>query len=529
MKTPDVFKEMGFPSIEENPGWWIHKILTDLFFLCKFVLHHEKQKEYRDLNWVHKRLCDFIIKNPALQKLILMFRDSLKSSIARALMLQWFLQKAYARQAGNGFIYSGVFDLAQDHAEKIIKEILSNRILQYLFYYLSLKQGKQSYIPHKKKDFNVIAFDKGKIRYKRIEIDIGSPEKSLTGHHYEIGIIDNAVNEVNSQNQDGRAKIIRRWQEMEPIFAEDAREFIFETTWWSDDLSGYILDANFRFDFRKIYRKPCLEFVTEGGYAVFICPVRDEDGNPVFPEKVDEKYIARKKSKMSSYLYNALYELQPTREEAVQIRPAWIFHYKEDPPVFIRNMILDCAGTKEKQSSFSAITLGDWSPDARLHIPFAERKKLTPMELYHWMIKIYYWSMFVDKRPVTEIGIEKEKYGIFLYDLVKVNTHKLPVTLLEIKNIPRDDRNTEVVKYYESGRILSKPGLKDYEDEALSWYRGKQKGTDIYDTIYYHFVIKNVPKKIDFKPVPVGASDFVKQAKRDMEGDLSSERIAQMF
>ncbi|GAH56427.1 unnamed protein product, partial [marine sediment metagenome] len=228
MKTPDIFKQMGFPSIEENPGWWIHKILTDLFFLCKFVLHHGKKEEYRDLNWLHKRLCDFLIKNPAVQKIILMFRDSLKSSIARALMLQWFLQKAYAREAGKGFINAGVFDLAQDHAEKIIKELLTNQILQYLFYYLPVKQGKRPYIPHKKNDFSSIAFDKGRIRYKRIEIDIGSPEKSLTGHHYEIGLNDNLVNEVNSQNEEGRAKIVRRWQEQEPILAEDAREFIFE-------------------------------------------------------------------------------------------------------------------------------------------------------------------------------------------------------------------------------------------------------------------------------------------------------------
>ncbi|GAH87582.1 unnamed protein product, partial [marine sediment metagenome] len=50
---------------------------------------------------------------------------------------------------------------------------------------------------------------------------------------------------------------------------------------------------------------------------------------------------------------------------------------------------------------------------------------------------------FVDKRPISLIGIEKEKYGIFLHDLVKVNNHKLPVQLLDIKNIPRPDRNSE--------------------------------------------------------------------------------------
>jgi len=530
VKSLEALKKLGFPDIKENPEWWINKILNDLFFLCKFVLHHGKRVEYRDLNWVHKRLCTFLSNSSILQKLILMFRDSLKSSIARGLMLQWFLKKAYSRDAGKGFIYSGIFDLARDHADKIIKELLGNSILQYLFYYLPVKNKTKPYIPHRKNDFDSIALDQGRIRFRRIEIDIGSPEKSLTGHHYEIGIVDNAVNEVNSQNQEGRAKIIRRWQEQEPTMAEDALEFVFETTWWMDDLSGHILDPNYRFDFRKLYRKPCLQFVTDMGYAVFSCPVRDEDGNPVFPEKVDEKYIARKKAKMDSYLYNALYELQPTREEAVQIRPSWIFHYEEDPPVFIRNMVVDCAGTTEKESSFSAITLGDWCPLEKLHIPFAERKKLTPMELYHWMLKVYYWSVYVDKRPVSQIGIEKEKYGIFLHDLVQVKNHKIPVTLLDIRNIPKPTRNSEVVKYYESGQIRSKPHLKDYEDEVLSWYRGKIKGTDIFDTIYYHYQIKNVPPKQvadTFKPVI--ADDFVDQARKDLERHPDLRQIASMF
>ncbi|MBA7713160.1 hypothetical protein ES703_122160 [subsurface metagenome] len=69
-------------------------------------------------------------------------------------MLQWFLKKAYERDAGKGFIYSGIFDLARDHADKIIKELLGNSILQYLFYYLPVKNKTKPYIPHRKNDFD---------------------------------------------------------------------------------------------------------------------------------------------------------------------------------------------------------------------------------------------------------------------------------------------------------------------------------------------------------------------------------------
>ena len=533
MKPPEIFKEMGLPSIQENPEWWIHEILTNLFFLSKVVLHHGKKIEYRDLNWIHKKLCDFLIKNPALQKLILMFRDSLKSSIARALMLQWFLQKAYRREEGKGFIYSGIFDLAQDHAEKIIKELLSNQIIQYLFYYLPVKGGLAPFIPHKKTDITVIALDKGKIRYNRIEIDIGSPEKSLTGHHYEIGIIDNAVNEVNSQKVEGRQKIIKRWQQGEAVLSEDAREFIFETTWWIDDLAGTILSPKGRFDFSKIKNKPAYEFTSVTGYAVFSCPARDEDGNPVFPEKTNEAYLARKKAKMGSYLYSALYDLQPVAEEDIEIKKEWIDdnHYEVDPPIFISNMIIDCAGTKAKESSYSAISIGDWNELGKLHITFAEKRKLYPMELYDWMIEIYNERAEMG-RPINLIGVEKEKYGIFLHDVVRVNNPRLPIRLLDIKSIPRPTRNKSVIVHYESGNILSKKGLKDYEDEALTWYMDKQRGTDIFDTIYYHYQIKCVPKKPKEAPafVPLIPSDFAKQVQQERASiNQSMRQIARTF
>jgi len=523
--------DLGFPDIHENPKWWVDKILNDLFFLCKVVLHHDKKVEYRDMNWVHKKLCYFLTKNPILQKLILMFRDSLKSSIARALMIQWFLQKAVKREAGKAFIYSGIFDLAQDHGDKIIKEILGNEILQALFYWIPKKRIGIGFIPNKRSKFDNIALDKGVVRYRAIELDMGSPEKSLSGHHYEIGMNDNLVNEVNSQSLEGRRKIIRRWQEQEPILSENAREFIFETTWCPDDLAGVILEPEGNFNFRTIRAKPCLEFVSDIGYAVFVCPSRDENGKPVFPEKVDEEYLQRKKRKMSSHLYSSLYDLQPTSDEDIQIRPEWIRKYKEDPTNVISNMVIDCAGTKAKESSYSAITIGEWNELGKLHMPFAQKRKLSPMELFDWVIQVYEWRESIG-RPIRLIGIESEKYGIFLQDLVSVKRPKLPVALLDIQSIPRPTRNSSVIVDFEQGEILIKdsPELKDCEDEIKTWYKTKETGVDIFDTFYYHKKIKIIPAPIKqnvFKPVV--ASDFEEQAKKELQPSQFMKHIASGF
>lgn len=520
--TIEIYSETELPDYRKNPKYWIHMILTDLFFLSKVVLHHGKKKEYRDLNWLHKDLCDFLSfsKNPILQKLVLMFRDSLKSSIARALAMQWFLRKAYERSIGAIFIYCGVLGLTEKHAEKIWNELLRNEIIQTLF---------RGLIPRKKSDFDVCSKDEG-LHYRGIEIDLGSPEKSLTGCHYEGGLNDNLVNEINSTTITQRDKIFRRWQEQESILIENAWEIIFETTWWPDDLAGRILHPEGLFDFSKIKRKPAYKFITDTGYSVFSCPARDEDGKPVFEEKVDEAYLKRKRAKQGPYLHSALYDLQPVAEEDVVLKRSWITHYKELPTPFIRNMSVDCAGTKSKESSFSAISLGDWSVFAKLYIAYAQKRKLTPMELLEWIEEVEYMSK-EEGRPITYIGIEREKYGIFLADLLSSKRPDLLVVPIEIKSTPRPTRFSTLVPRYESGEILSKPGLKDYEDEVVTYYKDKVKGTDILDTIWNHFQMKLIPQKVK-QPgfVPVIASDFEQQVRKDRESiGAGMRQIARRF
>jgi len=496
------------------PGWmyypenWREKILTDLFWFCKVVLHHGKKKEYRDLNWIHKELCDFLdfIKNPNPQKLVIMLRDGLKSSIARAVLIQWFLNKRYRGERDSAFIYSGIVDLAEDHLSLIVKEIIENEIIQAFFY---------KYLPHNKKDFDICSKDK--IRYKGIDIDAGSPEKSLTGHHYGIGINDNLVNEVNSQSAESRAKAVKRWQQQEPLLKEDAQEIIFETTWWPDDLSGIILDPEATFDYSKIYRKPCLQFMSSTGYSVFTCPARGQDGQPVFPEKVNEKYLARKRAKMGPYLYNALYELQPTIEENVVFPPSWIRHYEKLPQNYVRNLVIDCAGTKAKESSYTAMTIGDWDEQGTLYIPYAEKRKASPMEVKEWAMDLIQKSEEQGK-PIYCVGIEKEKYGIFLADILRAEEIKPFISLLSIRSLPEPTRLAELESPFNMGKILSRRGLRDYEKEIKSYYHGKKKDTDILNTLYYHFRIKCIPQKSKIPEFePVIADDFSEQLRRILE------------
>lgn len=516
----------NLPGEPKNSRWWTGMSLNDLFFFNKVVLHRGKKIEYRDLNLVHKNLCDFIDfkKNPVLEKLILMSRDLLKSSIGRGFVLQWFLRKRVISRRGKIFIYSGIFELAQDSLERIAKELMENELLQKFF---------SKVLPHKKKDFDILAFDKGKLRYKGIEIDIGSPEKSLTGHHYEGGIDDNLVNEVNSTTKTQREKTILRFNQQEPTLIENAWKLVFETPWWPDDLSGDILDPeDHDFNYDLLYRKPCQTFISPKGYSVFSCPCRDEEGNPVMPEKLDETYLERKRKNMGSYLYNALYELKPVMEDEVVFQRQWIVHIKKLPFPFVRNLAIDMAGTLSEESSFTGASIGEWDVDGSLNIPYAHKRKLTPMQVKDWVMKLIYESEKIN-RPFRYIIIEKEKYGIYLADHLKVENVKPQIILFEIGSKKRRTRFEELVPKYESGMIRSFQGLKDYEAGVRTYYRGKKKETDILDTVYLHFQMRaaSIPKRTKFSEIETEeASEFAKDIKKDRENYFRGQRqIASIF
>ena len=84
---------------------------------------------------------------------------------------------------------------------------------------------------------------------------------------------DNLVNEVNSDTFDKRKKLGRRWQQQEAILAENAREILFETTWWPDDISGIVLNPDGKFDYSKIHRKPCVKFIQTPGTLSSAAPL----------------------------------------------------------------------------------------------------------------------------------------------------------------------------------------------------------------------------------------------------------------
>lgn len=514
---------LGVNSVDD----FIHRCLTDLFYLCAVVLRHGKSVEYRDLNHIHRLFCDFLdfTRNPYPQKLALMSRDTLKSTIGRGLMIQEFLKASVFNEEKLFGVYTGLTKLSEEHLTRITREILTNELIQGYFH---------GYVPSRESEAD--AWGKEGVRYGKIGIDIGSLKKSLTGFHYGGVWSDNIVNEQNVRTADLRWGTFDTWQRMESIVAQDAWELVTETPWEKDDLSGRILDPDCDFDYKKIKGKSPGRFMSTTGYDVFSCFVRNEKGELNFLPRLDESYLERKRRKQGEYFYMRMYEGQVIDAKDIQIQPAMNLKYDVLPDIHIRFISVDCAGTRSDRSSDSAVTVGDWGLDRNLYIPYSVKKKVRPIELFNWVVEIWDQSE-KEERPAWCLLIEREKYGIFLESLLEERRPDIHVLTVSHKGLPKPERHVQVVPYFEAGRILSRKGLRDYDGEIKSWYKGKKEGVDIFDTLWMLIDQRMYPRKPPVANLPAGYraakepdDDFLKQIKRDREGRRPDNRqLAGMF
>lgn len=512
-----TLQALGVNSVED----FMHKCLTDLFYLESVVLRHGKKVEYRDLNNIHKQACDFLgfATNPYPQKLLLMSRDSLKSTMGRGLMIQEFLNACVNNFEKLFAVFTGLTELSEEHLQIITREVLSNQLLQAYF---------RGYIPSKASDAD--SWSKDKIRYKRVGIDIGSLKKSLTGKHYAGMWTDNLVNEQNYKTETLRDSTFRTWQAGESTIAEDAWELVSETPWEADDVSGRILDPDCKYDYRKIYRKSPARFLSNTGFAVFSCFARNKKGELNFPEKLNEAYLERKKRKMGTYLYMRMYEGQIISDENIRIKPSMINHFEQLPENYIRGMALDCSGTTHRQSSPTGMSIADWSQDGDLFIDYADKRKVIGTERLRWVADEVKRCK-KEGRPIDFIYIEREKYGIefqhILEDaelaaVVELDPNDLYIITTPLRGIPRDKRHEKLIPYYENSKIYSRRGLHKYENEVRTWYKGKETNVDIIDTLFLHIANKTLPQKM---AIPLSdeeqmEDDFEKQIRNAKHNPL---------
>ncbi|HZX09500.1 MAG TPA: hypothetical protein VFG01_01025, partial [Acidobacteriota bacterium] len=149
-------------------------------------------------------------------------------------------------------------------------------------------------------------------------------------------------------------------------------------------------------------------------------------------------------------------------------------------------------------------------------------------------IKLYDKSQ-KEGRIVTWVNIEREKYGIFLQDLMERERPDILVMDIPLRGRPRSVRHLKVLPYFENHQILSRRGLEQWEEEVDNWYKGKETGVDLLDTIFLAVEQQLIPRETESPQedpqvaLDDNERDFLKKAKEARGGYDSMEMNEREF
>jgi hypothetical protein len=152
---------------------------------------------------------------------------------------------------------------------------------------------------------------------------------SLTGRGANLLIIDDPIkNSEEANSPTYRRKVHELYQSaaysrLEP----NASIIVVQTRWHADDLAGRLLRESGTEDGEK------WRHVNLPALAGHDDPLGRKPGEALWPERYDEKRLAKIRKAIGAYFWSALYQQNPIDEGRKQIKPHWVRHWSMRHPM----------------------------------------------------------------------------------------------------------------------------------------------------------------------------------------------------
>ena len=390
LTLPDVQKL----SKEEQDGLRL-RLCTDLRFLVNCVLRPSNSKKFPPLlEKVHGKIIDaFLVPDPRVDSgewdtrdefVVMASRGMLKSTIGAAFITQLILCAPDIRI----LIMSGKLEKAESILAIARKPFFSNQVIRFLFPEWAIEDEDI-----KQKEFTCPK--------RNPELDLRDPTLSLAsfdsvkaGGHYEVVILDDATNEINSSNIENCEKTHGTYDDTDELIEPEGYRIFLGTKWFDEDLPAYIL------------RKGVEEKEKSGddtvGYFVLPAWTLRTDGTP---KEVDARNLREKNGTLIPE------DVDITWPE--KLSEKFLFRrYRKNRPDFYKQYLLD-ASLEDTPKSFSEEVL------TRQIVPPAELA-LVP---YHDRSVVVHWdlaSAFTGRRPKSQTDYSCGVIAVFQNSTMKV-------------------------------------------------------------------------------------------------------------
>jgi predicted phage terminase large subunit-like protein len=421
------------------------KCKEDVFFLANEILGYKdldgNNEDYRHIDLMLDRKLGTAMDKPF--NMVLIPRTCLKSTlITKAKVIQRILRNGDVRI----LITSAVLKQSIDFLSEIKQKLESPPMVE-LFGNLKGRFWRE----------NEITVAHRRIHDKEKTIEVGSPDHTLTGKHYDFIIADDLVTRANILTADSCNAIYLYFKDLLDLLEHpNGMIDIVGTRWSFSDMYGRILDPdNGHLDF----------------FNTLVLGCYNEDGSARFPKKLPLKEInIILKNKNDDLEFSAQYLNDPVPSGTATFKPDYFKHNKynknELPADLPTYVLCDPAATKNKKSDYTAILIIKVGDDGTWYLWDAINDKFSPGTIEKLLFELY-----IKYKPV-KLAVEQVGFAAYIKtDLDKIMLDKqtfFHITELETHGRNKDDRIRGLQPLFEYGRIkFPRGGIKYIKPDTM--------------------------------------------------------------
>lgn len=407
---------------------------TDTRFLANCVLRPNNAKKFPTLlENVHGPIIDSLLK-PDPNKdssewderdefVTMASRGMLKSTIGAALLTQVILCSPNIRI----LIMSGKIDKAKSILAIVRKPFFSNQVLRFLFPEFAIEEDDI-----KLEEFTTPARDP--------ELDLRDPTISLAsfdsikaGGHYELILLDDATNEINSSNLENCEKTHGTYDDTDELIEPGGYRIFLGTKWHDEDLPAYILSKGAEEKEKtgketvSYFIQPAWKLRTDGTQAEISKRLEREKTGTLVPEDVILTWPEK-------------------------LNAAFLFkRYRRNRADFYKQYLLDASIEQQKSFTPAILQKQIQSPNELYQIPMHDRAVVI-----HWDLA----TVFTGRRKKSETD-----YSCGLVAVFQLSTGKCYIAdaILAHFNTGRDIANA-MIKLYQTATFFGPVVAHSMED-----------------------------------------------------------------
>ena len=450
------------------------KWLESLWYFNKQCLGVESGKDKVKLNDFHHGLCDFVDNDKHSQKLILVPRGHLKSTLVTiGKTLQWIAENPKVRI----LIANATYSMAVSFLTVIKRHLQNNEMMRMMFGNLAIEPEKWS---ENSITLNQQGVEGGE---KEATVFCYGMGGNLVSQHYDKIILDDVVNDATISTREQIEKTIQFYRMCQPLLEKDGEMIVIGTRYRDDDLYSWIMDRENGIiqDFKMFARRAMNSELWDQKKQEFV------KGEILWPEKYSLKDLSEVRRKMGPYNFSSQYMNECIPKGDSDFKREWFSYYEAADIKGVdmnRYTLIDPAISLEKDADFTAmITIGVDS-NSNIYILDILREKVK----VDGIIKAIFQQH--ERWHPQAIGLEEVAFQTALrYSLKKeMEERKRFLNIVELKPHGRNKeaRIRGLQPLYANGKVLHNRDLiyNIYlEDELLRFPHGKHD--DIIDAVAY--------------------------------------------